>query len=227
MMKRGIFLAAVLLLAFATAAQSQPARNTCPDPRITVPAEDSALADRICDSAAAALERLASCNVTLTRPIEIGLSETLGEHCVGIYHCGEDRIELLAPDRLAEVSEGDGFFQDIPVDRYWDSLVVHELAHAAYDEVPCPFGICLATSEYVARAMQIYSLSPEDRAAFEAAAESDGAKVSWDAINAVMALLAPLQFAADAWAHFNQRPDPCGHMALIMQGSIIFDREMP
>ena len=106
-------------------------------------------------------------------------------------------------------------------------MIFHELAHAAYDGTPCPFGdTCRATMDYLAYSLQIRALD-------EATREKMGlhpvpqTPVSADEINAMILLLAPDRFAAKAYAHLMQQPDPCAFVAQVAAGKVFFDYAAP
>ena len=67
------------------------------DGRVTVTGGESTLERHVCDVVAAALPVLAACNLPLSAPLRIDVVDDLPGGCVGLYHCGEDRIEILTP----------------------------------------------------------------------------------------------------------------------------------
>ena len=83
-----------------------------------------------------------------------------------------------------------------------------------------------ATSEYLAYNMQIMSLAPEDRAHVEAVIDM-GERVSHDEISAMVLFFSPDTFASRAWAHLNQRDDPCAYLRHVAKGDFTFDRAGP
>ena len=215
--------AALALWAVAAAAPADP--RPCPGTGITVDAARPELAARVCAVAAETAERLARCGMPLGGPVEIRVVGALPGQCRGLYHCGERRIELLAPDALAAARHPDSPFAAIPTPAYFESLVAHELAHAAHDGVPCPFGSCEVTGEYVAYTTQIAALPDAARAAFLAAAGGKPARRA--DLSLVLLKLAPGRFAATAARHLAARPDPCAYLAAIGRGEIVLDRERP
>ena len=201
----------------------------CDDQLFLVEATNSELAERTCRSAANARASLSSCGVYLDVPLKISVVETIEEidgSCLGLYHCDEGRVEVLTPQAMAVARDSHGAFSRISDNALWDSVIVHELTHAAYQSVTCPFPSCIATSEYAAFAMQLRSLPSIELERFS---ERDALemKSSRDAISAMMYFMAPDRFAEHTWRHFTTRPDPCAYMELIMMGDIFFDREGP
>ena len=199
----------------------------CRDPIFRVTGDDPIVLERTCHVAALGRSKLAACNVLLNRPIEIRVLERIkpasGE-CLGIYHCGEDTIDVLSPSAMSSAREPESAFAAISDDVYWESVIVHELTHAAYDVVPCPFSDCVATSEYVSYAMQVWTLPEAERPHFGKGIELR-TKPTWDAISPLILFMAPNRFAVLSWLHFQARPDPCSYMQSIMDGNMYFDRE--
>lgn len=223
-----MFVRCGLFLAFLSLpAPSVGAGLLCEGAPVTVLGGDAAVAERVCRVATRAVPGLAQCGLPVTRMVTIRVVEDgLGDGCVGLYHCGADLIEVLAPARLEAQRGQDGLFGAVPTDRFFDSIVVHELAHAAHDALPCPAGICLATSEYLAYNSQIMALSAEDRSVLMASIDMERT-VSHDELNASILFFKPDAFAARAWAHLNQREDPCTYLRHVAEGDFTFDRERP
>jgi hypothetical protein len=201
----------------------------CDHQLFLVEAAQPELAERTCRSAALAREHLSSCGVYLDVPLRISVVETIegaAGSCLGLYHCGEGQVEVLAPQAMAAARDTEGAFSRISDHALWYSVIVHELTHASYDRVRCPFASCIATSEYAAFAMQLSSLPANELERFGARGRSE-TKPSRDAISAMMYALSPDRFAELTWGHFSSRPDPCTYMGWIMMGNIIFDKERP
>ena len=199
----------------------------CADPLFEVVAKTPEMAQMVCRAASEAREVLASCNAPIEAPIEISVRESLtGEMgpCLGIYHCGESRIEILSPDAMARARDVDGAFAEISDDAYWQSVLVHELTHAAYDGVPCPFTHCVATTEYAGYAMQVQSLPDDEKERFGTQVTLSGPP-SRDGLSAIILYMSPERFAKMAWLHFSAHPAPCELMGKIMSGKTFFDRE--
>ena len=200
---------------------------TCADPSFQVSGGDADARDRACQVASEARGSLAACNVTINSGVKIDIVETLetaAADCLGLYHCGEDRIEILSPKAMSTMRDKEGVFELIEDAPYWNSVLVHELTHAAYDAVECPFTSCIATSEYAAYVMQVRSL-PEDQRTLFGKTVNLKTKPGFEAISSMMLFLSPSHFAKIAWLHFQGLDDPCGYMGFVMNGQIIFDHE--
>ncbi len=215
---------AVLTLLLSRAALSETLQ--CSDYRFRVSSQDEALAKYTCAVASRAATRLADCNVIVTRPVLFELKDEMPDGCIGLYHCGEDRIELPTLETLQRIRKPDSSLSHLPLRVFFESALTHELAHQAFDTLPCPFDGCLIASEYLAYNMQIMSLPSEHLAAFEAKLEMD-IKVPRDALNPILLFMAPDTFMLRAWTHLNQRPDACAFIDDVMQGRIRMDNPHP
>lgn len=219
---RGLSANTIIFLLLSWPAHAQPV--SCEGMNVIAPkAEDARLT---CEAAARAKALFAGCNIPpLSRPVNIELIEENDANCFGLFHCGEDRIEVLTPSAMAAKRRDDSFFADLPIDRFFQSIIVHELTHAAIEDAPCPFAFCLARDEYVANVMQMMSLTPEQRHHVEELTDLVGRRISRDELSATMYFMAPDRFAVKSWMHFTQRDDPCGFLGHIVDGTVLLDRE--
>lgn len=217
-------LAATSLMLWSSALTAET--RTCDNDLVAVHNATVEVAEQVCDAADRAFELFGTCGLSLSGPVTITLAEAIEPACFGMFHCGEARIDLLTPEAMAAAREPTSAFVHVPTERFFDSVVVHELAHALYDVAECPVGNCMATAEYLAYYYQIASLSDVDRAPFEAEL-SDGERVARDEINALMVMMAPDQFASAAWRHMKQRDNQCDWIAGVLSGAILFDHELP
>ncbi len=217
----GVLIKAPLLSLIAAA--SPAVALTCGEDLVTIP-DDTPWSERMCAQADRAVADLAKCGMPLKAPVTVSLAEDLGASCVGVFHCGEGQIELLNPESLATAKLDSGLFSELDTLTYFDSILFHELVHAAYDPTPCPFKFgCMATAEYLAYAFQIRSLSDEDRTNI-GLEFTDQKKIAPDEINAMIALMAPSVFASKAWLHFEQHPEQCAFVEELAEGATYFDR---
>ena len=198
----------------------------CPNGVVTTVTGDADLHERICRASDHAISLFDDCGFELPDPVEITTLPEAESMCFGVFHCGEARIELLTPDAMDTIREKDSIFAPIPTERFFDSVVVHELAHALYDQTECPYPNCLATSEYFAYSYQIMSFSDEDRAALERGLDMER-KVSRDYIVGILAVMSPDTFTRRVWAHFSQRENQCAWLGGILSGAILFDHDYP
>lgn len=221
----GISASVAVLICVSTARADVLACEGLP---LTVTAPTLALAERTCRAAGRVVPVMAECGVALSQMQDVELVHSIpgSPGCMGIYHCGENRIEVLLPQALERARGDDGAFRSVPTPSYFESVLAHELAHAAYDAVPCPFRDCLVTSEYVAYSMQVYTLPPTVRHRFQADMDPE-ARVSRYDMNSIGLLMDPGRFARNVWAHFSQRQDGCAYVADIMRAKFHLDTERP
>lgn len=211
------------LALIACLAASPLAALTCGEGKVTLP-DDTPWTARMCAVADRAVAALAACNLPLEKAVTVTLTDALEGSCVGLYHCGKGLIEILDPDTLAARTSSSSLFAPLSTESYFDSILTHELAHAAYNGRPCPIGgDCTATAEYLAYAFQIRSLSDEDRAAI-GLAEVPGRRIDNAEISAFIAFFSPATFAAKSWTHLMQQDDPCAYVGKVADGMVWFDR---
>ncbi len=220
-----------LLIAFYIVASSPVSAGAllCAGTHIRVEATHEEIARRACRSINAARDSLSRCGVRVPEPLEITVVYTIDAvngSCLGLYHCGRGQIEILSPTAMAAKRSRVGAFAGISDEAMWDSVFVHELTHAAYERVDCPFESCIATEEYAAHVMQIRSLPPDEQARFGENVVLKGT-ASNASISAFMYFMAPERFAKYAWLHFQSQPNSCDYMQSIMDGEVVFDRERP
>ncbi len=197
----------------------------CAGADIRVDTQQAAVAEMVCRSADRAGTLFSACNLpALSDPVEVRVVEELLQGCVAVYHCGEGVIEVLDPSTMQQVRDPEGAFAFLSLDAYFESAIVHELAHAALDGAPCPFDACLVADEYVAYAMQVQSLPKAARAEFAASAKSDS-PTSRDDLSAVLLHLSPHEFARKVWSHLSRHDDPCNFISQIVDGTVLLDRE--
>lgn len=219
------FNAIVTSLALLAAYPSYADMRSCGVPNVTVTSQQTADGELVCGAVRQATMLFDTCNLPpLSRPVRIAVVEDLSQGCVALYHCGEDIIEVLSTSNMQERRDPNGGFKHLTADEYFQSVVVHELSHAATDPTPCPFEACIVADEYIAYAMQVMSLGPEAQQVFEnRSAFKD--PVSAEELSVVLLFMAPHLFSQKVWAHLSQRDDPCSYIGQLMDRSLLLDRE--
>lgn len=200
-------------------------QRICEDVAINVNSGDTAVDRKVCDAARMATQLFASCALPdLQKEVLVELVETLPEGCNAQYHCGERRIEILTPLAMAVQRSKKNAFSFVKDGVFFRSVVVHELAHAVMDQVPCPFDDCIVADEYIAFAMQVMSLPPSLQERF---GETAGPQrpVSRDALSKLTLFMSPDGFAKDVWEHLKQRPDACKFIGKLVNRETLLDRE--
>lgn len=217
--------ASVAILLMGLTLELRAGETTCETSPVVVDAPDVRHSELVCSAVDQVQHLFARCDLpALSGGLRVDVVEDLRQDCVALYHCGEKWIEILTPDAMATRRDPDGAFAFLELEDYFRSVVVHELTHSAFDDVPCPFEACVTADEYVAYAMQVMSLSEEQRAAFESRAGLTG-MVSRDELNVMILFMAPHLFARKDWVHLTQRPDSCAFLRQILDGSVLLDRE--
>jgi len=217
--KAGIFACCITALSYAASAETV----SCGDTGVSVTFQQAEHADLVCEAAEQADALFRQCNVSpALQPVQIDIVEDLQSGCVAIYHCGEYNIQIISPRLMQERRDADGAFIDLSIDQYFKSVVVHELTHAANDDLPCPYEGCVATDEYMAYSMQVMSLDRQAQLRFEERSGIDR-RVSSDELSPIMLFMAPDLFAQKAWAHLSQRNDACDYIGDLNEGILRFD----
>ncbi|MEL7259098.1 MAG: hypothetical protein AAFN80_14835 [Pseudomonadota bacterium] len=202
-----------------------PETVSCEGSNVSVSASTSAYADMTCNAVEKARSLFKQCDFPLPKvPVLIEVVRELKDGCTAVYHCGLDWIEILEPPFMEARRGSGGAFSFLAIEEYFQSVVVHELAHVLYDDVPCPFTSCSATNEYLAYTIQIMSLTKEEQIAF---AERSGLdrRISRDELSSIILMMAPDRFAQKAWAHASQQGDTCGFLWQILDGKVLLDYE--
>lgn len=217
--------AASLLLLAAYPSWADITSCGVPNVNVTFGQSDTEAKASVCDAVQKAVTLFDACGLpALNRPIDITVVDELSDGCVALYHCGENLIELLSAPMMEEKRDPDSAFRHLSSTDYRQSVVVHELAHAATDGLPCPLVTCITADEYIAYALQIMSLDPEARLVFESQFTFER-RVSVDELSAVMLFMAPHLFSQKVWAHLAERDDQCGYIGQLMDRSILLDRD--
>jgi len=195
---------------------------TCDGNTVSVTAPNSARAQSVCATVATALTKLNQCDLTLSQPLTITVLNDLpgvSDTCFGYYVCDENRISVRSPQGIAEVAWLSTLYQTIDPEIVFDSIVVHEVAHAAFEQTACEEALCLANHEYVAYVMQMWSFPSSVR---HALVERFGQEEPVEPIrlNELIAVLAPEKFAALAWQHFNEPENGCDFVTDLVTGKV-------
>jgi len=192
----------------------------CETPLVLVETDDMELHERICTVVEQSLPALAECKLEPKLPVTISFSVKLKvaeEVCLGLYHTGKNEINLLEPDAFTAAHNGSKIWSAIALSQHFDSLVVHELAHALFDQSTNSKLACGVDQEYVAYAFQLASLTASTRNEFLTSA-GVAPPVSVEGINQVILGLSPSSFAARSWLHFSQPENGCDFVEKIIRG---------
>nr|WP_212523284.1 DUF6639 family protein [Actibacterium sp. MT2.3-13A] len=209
-------------LAGALTAPLQAAPLTCPGGEVTVEARDEGRARQVCDQIEEIRPALSACGLRQNGPLTVRLVEASGQTSgpfVGSYTAGSNEILLAEPEALPGILAEDHPFAGLGPPLMFQSLLVHELAHAFLDQAECTRARCVAEHEYVAYAMQLSLLPPEAREALIGGYAAEG-PIEIEILNDFIAQADPLFFASRVWLHFTQPENGCGFIARIQSGEV-------
>lgn len=181
-----------------------------------------ALHATICDTARSAKATLQGLGLDLSRPVTIRLADRIEgtpDGCIAAFDSGRGDLRILTPDCLSELDAGFGSFLDLPVDALFDSLIVHELTHAAVDQSSAD--IEPTAHEYLAYALQLDSLPAVERQMLLGKTTVTG-PVELDHLDPLLLWVHPVGFAVRAWRHFDAEPDKPAAVARILSGETRF-----
>jgi hypothetical protein len=197
----------------------------CENGIVTVSASTDTYFPAMCTAADRALSFLESCDLRPPDPLTVSISDLQDQTCLGLFHCGEGQIDVLSPDGIDARRSSIGLFSALPTDRLFESVIVHEIAHAAMDNTPCPYQNCVTSSEYFAYSVQLSELSDAEREMVFPEADKNAPKkrVLRDQINAMILYMAPDIFIDKVWHHLMERGDVCTQLRGVQDGIIVFD----
>lgn len=209
------------LVALSAPALGAPELVFCDDGAISVHTVDPQRAPLTCEKTRQAQAYFETCGLPAIRDLRIEIIDeqsTLAPHCLGTYVCAEHTIRLLSPGAIAERSAGSATLYDHlePIEAF-DSLLVHELAHAALDQGGYSDRLNVNTHEYVAYAMQL-ALMPDDvRAAFLSRYPA-GPDAGLAGVNPIVLLFSPGAYTSHVWAHFSDAGNGCAFVRDLLAG---------
>ena len=214
-----------VFLILTTAWSNSGIAKQCNGEQISVVAPTTELVTRVCAVVERARTKFESCDLRQSRALVIRVSDRPDQFALmGHFGTKTNEIGLLSPTDLATVLNSKSAYRKIDTGRLFDSIVVHELAHAFFTNTPCGMETCLAGHEYISFALQFWSLMPQDREAIiEALPSSSMVGTEWFTDERL--LQAPEVFAANAWLHFSQPDFGCGFIRSIVAGDVVFPSE--
>ena len=194
----------------------------CEGANVSVTAPTLPLAHSVCDSVEETLSLLGQCDLALSDRVKITILDDLpnvSHACFGFYECDSNRILIRSPESIARVSGQSALYVGLDANTVFDSIVSHEVSHAAFAQSACRDAECLANHEYVAYVMQMWSLPPAIRGEI---VERFGQVEPVDPmrINELIAVMAPAKFAALAWQHFNEDGNGCDFIQDLATGRV-------
>jgi hypothetical protein len=198
----------------------------CETAPVTVTGQSQEHLSMACQAVLVAQELFSQCNMpALPKSLRVDILQDLQPGCVGLFHCGEAQIDVLPPKLMSERRGKENAFAFLSETEFFRSVIVHELAHAAFEDVPCILESCRATTEYIAYNMQVMSLDDHLRQIYSDNSKRDR-PILKDEINVMVLSIAPNVFAQKAWEHLTEKDEPCNFVKRIAAGDVTFDRDM-
>ena len=215
-------LVALLLgtMTFSLPTRSPAETVVCAESMVSVTAPHASRAQSVCATASVTLPKLAQCDLRLSLPISITVLNDLpgvSDTCFGYYVCDGHQIFVRSPQGISEITELSLLYEDMAPEVVFDSIVVHEVSHAAFEQTACEDALCLANHEYVAYVMQMWSFAPVVRQKIIKQFGQDE-PVEPIRLNDLIAVIAPEKFAALSWQHFNQPGNGCEFVKKLVSG---------
>lgn len=181
--------------------------------------------EAICEAAVEAKGQLASCNLPVTQTVTVEITPVLPGNCHALYDCDNNLIQLLPLDAYTDFlsEQPESPWGHLESEVFFNSILRHELVHAALDDMPCPYEVCPVTQEFAAYNMQIRFLPEAERAPFERFSVETERPISRDSLNALVLAMSPETFVRNAHVYLARQDNPCELMADIASGEVLFD----
>ncbi len=196
--------------------------SSCPTIRLdggVGSAEERAL---VCGAAASARAFFGQLGIELKRPFRLRLHQTeiAGRSLhLGSYDARLDQVDLLTLGGAQNRTTRDALFGMQMDGALYQSLVVHEIAHAIAGQ---HFGyrpVSPVAQEYLAYVAQLSTMDPAQRSAILQAYDLQ-AFGGVEAMSQTYYALDPSGFGVKAWLHFRRLADPAGFVRDVLSGAI-------
>ena len=131
-------------------------------------------------------------------------------------------LQVLPPNCLEDQPGRASTFPEMSANVLFDSLILHELVHAYVDQTAGGRYLPRIAHEYLAYAIQLDALPPDDRSRILAKA-GIAEQVELAQVNEAVLNLSPLHFAAMAWVHFRQEGGDTTLVRRILEGDLLLN----
>jgi len=208
-------------VAWLSGAEATAGSLLCPGTSITIRADNDAAAARICAAAIWTRSFLERCDFQQRRNLTIEVVEELrhplGVPVIALFDGNSWKIQISTYDVTQSLILPSSVYHRLAPQDVYDSLVVHEVAHALFRERAAGFQLPVTAHEYVAYAIQIASLPPESRELFLSSfpRQTPG---GYAMFNDIYLAISPLGFAANAYRHLFRDANPCETLKRIATG---------
>ena len=217
-----LFLFALVMLSPGGATELSCQRN-----RDATPAIEPAVAKRVCRVLDGFHEQLADCALAPFDGVTFQLVDSLAKERgdpLAAYDASSDLIKLMLPNAVDEALTAHSPYSGVPPAALYDSLIVHELAHA-YVARLVPRGAQYPMAhEYVSYVLQLSAMPAAAREMLLMRFPKSG-PVKTTELNLFVAQAAPVRFGVKAWRHFTQPDSGCETLHRILRGEPVFPRE--
>jgi hypothetical protein len=210
---------AALVLSIGSSATAEEV--SCPGIDVMVSGADDT--DALCTLVEQSIEDMSRCDLHQSAPISIHILTAPidgNPTCLGLFHCKTNEILLRTPQSLSAALGPEHPLGILSKDRLFDSLVVHELAHALLYQSRGDTAKTRAEDEYIAYAMQYAFLNDRERAALLAQFETS--TFGFEFLNDITYGFSPNLFGAFAWQHYSQPGNGCAFVRKIIDQDIDF-----
>lgn len=192
----------------------------CASLSVDVTSESVEVSRQVCGIADRAIADLAKCGLTPLRPVRIDVVKSLGNsrgNPLALFEAATGRVRILDPSLVSrQIAKGSAYTL-LPLGDLYQSLVVHELAHALFEQHRPPGQKNRIAHEYVSYAMQFAALSDTSRNILLDRFPANR-PVEIPELNLFVAEIAPIRFGTRVWRHFSMPENGCDFMRRILNG---------
>lgn len=150
-----------------------------------------------------------SMRIGSSRPrVEETAIEVCGVDAFGVFDTKAQAIRLLSPKTCRKMANANPAYASLPFLKFYESLVVHEVAHQIFRSHLAERSVSLGTHEYVAYAFQIASLPSDLRQTFLKPLNTKPLDDLSPFVDLVL-LMSPEIFGALAYAHYSKPGNGC------------------
>lgn len=223
-----LLLAALLVISIVSGfeVRSAPA-HSCEGVPVDVHANGSGDVEAsVCKAASLTEQLLGQCGLVLRDRIHVEVVDVPVENCgltvFGTFDPDLKQVRVSSPNVCKALVKPDSMFHRVPAGALFESIVVHEMAHAfvvARRKGRRPIG--RAAQEYIAYATQIRSLRDGDRAAL-LKDQAQQPVTDIRVFNDMVLFMNPDAFAVLAYRHFSEPGNGCRFVKALADGAIEF-----
>lgn len=184
-------------------------------------------ASMICQAASHTVRQLKKCGIEARSPLNIEVVQgTVRSEDLEVYGCFDrstGSIQLLTLERCAEHLKSDETRPGLDAADYFQSIVVHEVAHGILSQQDGASELPRIAHEYLAYGLQIDSLAPKSRQGFLKPLQDRG-QLRIELPHEILLMMNPPVFGAISYLHFKNSADQCATIKSVLKGDVIFPR---